>query len=246
MKSKRLLASLLTTAFTLNVGTTMATEMKVLESMPSELLPKGQSLTLKLGHIYHGQNKLILTKKQSVTVVFCDGTTMVLKGIKPTIPQRSQEGCHFNWFNSLIDDLDTTTVPPDDDERGNGKSTPNLWMIDVSTSATYCVRKRRIALWRPEENREEIQFILTNQTTPPQSVTITWPAKKAILLWPSKMLIEEGGVYTAKLGEGKANSLILHQLPSNISTNAQKMMWMAEKGCIPQARRLFEMGHWEE
>jgi len=246
MKSKRLLVPLLTTALTLNVGTAMATDMRVLESTPSKLLPKGQSLTLKSGHIYHGQKQLVLTKKQKVTVVLCDGTTVVLKGVKPTIPQSSQEGCQFNWFNSIIDDLDTTTVPTgdDDDDRGNGK--PSLWMVDVSTPATYCVRQRRIALWRPEENREETPFILTHQTTPPQSVSMTWPAKRSIFLWPSKIPIEEGGIYTAKLGEGKANSLTLHQLPSDIATDAQKMKWMAEKDCLSQARQLFETGDWEE
>jgi len=246
MKSKRLLVPLLTTALTLNAGTAMATDMRVLESTPSKLLPKGQSLTLKSGHIYHGQKKLVLMKKQSVTVVLCDGTTVVLKDVKPKIPQSSQKGCQFNWFNSVLEDLDTTTVPTDDDNdtRGEGKS---LWMVDVSTSATYCVRQE-IDLWRPglKEKLEETSLILTHQTTPLQSVTMTWPAKRSILLWPSKMPIEEGGIYTAKLGEGKANSLILHQLPSNIATNAQKMKWMAEKGCLSQARELFDTGDWEE
>ncbi len=245
MKSKQFLISILTTALTLNAGIAMATDMMVLESTPSELLPKGQNLTLKSGHVYHGQQKLVLTKEQTVTVMLCDGTTAVLDGVKPKVPQASRKGCHFGWFNSVADDLDTTTKP-DGTKRGNGK-TPNLWMIDVSTSATNCVRKGRIALWRPKENRQEAPLVITHQATPPQSVTMTWSAKRAILLWPSNMLVEEGGIYTAKLGEDKANSLTLYQLPSNISKNAQKLKWMAEKGCLSQARRFFdETADWSE
>ncbi len=250
-KLARLLAPLFSTVLTCGVaGTAMATDMMVLESTPFDLFSKGQILTLKSGVIYHGKQKLVLAPKQRVKVVLCDGQTATLAGINPKLPVISKFTGNVKVFGSLIDDLDTTTVPKpdgDDDERGNEDTPLTLWMIDVSTSATYCVRPEDIEdelveLWRPENNRQESQLLLTHQL---QSVTVTWEAEEATRLWPSKLPIVEG-TYSVKLGEGEANTLTLRLLPAELSTDAMKMIWMAENGCLPQARRLFDVGDWDE
>jgi hypothetical protein len=246
MKSKRLLTALLSTVLIFSLNRAMATNVMVLESIPSDLLKKGQILTLESGPIYLGNKKLVLAPKQEVKVIQCDSKILTLTRNNPKLPKLSQSTCN-KLFASLIDDLRPTELP-DGQDRGDDNTPWTLWMINISKSATYCVRPEdiedeMIELWRPETKRQAAKFSLTHGK---QSVTETWEAEEGLLIWPSVISISDGGKYTVQLGNDEPKTLTLRLLPTKLSTDAEQMMWMAENDCLDQARQLFKTGDWDE
>jgi len=249
MKSIRLSGFLLTTVLAVNVSHAITTEIMVLESIPSKnaVVEKGQILTLKDGTIYHDQKPLSLPPKQKARVLFCDGKTILLEGEKFTLPDLSEKAkseCPLAQLAQNTEECNpiSTDTMPDCEKRGDSSSRPTVWMVDVSTSATICVKKR-VRLWRSPEQRQAAKLVLTHQTTS-ESITVNWRAKRAMLEWPSQMPID--GKYTVKLGDNEAKTITLRQLPVKLETNAMKMLWMIENGCPTQARRLFEIGNWDD
>jgi hypothetical protein len=116
MKSKRLLTALLSTVLIFSLSSAMATNVMVLESIPSDLLTKGQILTLKSGAIYQGNKKLVLAPKQKVKVIQCDSKILTLTGNNPKLPKLSQSSCKTKLFGLLSpEDLDPTDLPDDED-----------------------------------------------------------------------------------------------------------------------------------
>ncbi len=116
MKSKRLLTALLSTVLIFSISSAMATNVMVLESTPSDLLTKGQILTLKSGAIYQGNKKLVLAPKQEVIVMLCNSKTLTLTGNNPKLPKLSQSSCKTKLFGLLSpEDLDPTDLPDDED-----------------------------------------------------------------------------------------------------------------------------------
>ncbi|RKZ50706.1 MAG: hypothetical protein DRR16_06625 [Candidatus Parabeggiatoa sp. nov. 3] len=242
MKSKRLLTALLSTVLIFSLSRAMATNVMVLESTPSDLLKKGQILTLKFGAIDLGNKKLVLAPKQEVKVIQCDSKILTLTRNNPKLPKLSQSTCNKLFALLSLDDFRPTQLP-DGEDRGDDNTPWTLWMINISKSATYCVRHQKPELWRPETKRQAAKFSITHGE---QSVTETWEAEKGLLRWPfEKISISDGGKYTVQLGNDEPKTLTLRLLPKR-STDAQKMMWMAENDCLDQARRLFKTGDWDE
>ncbi len=128
---------------------------------------------------------------------------------------------------------------------GDGETPWTLWMINISNSATYCVRHpdKKPELWRHETKRQAAKFSISHGK---QSFTKTWEAEKGLLIWPPKISISDAGKYTVQLGNDEPKTVILRLLPTKLSTDAQQMMWMAENDCLAQARRLFKIGDWDE
>lgn len=65
------------------------------------------------------------------------------------------------------------------------------------------------------------------------------PAGAQTLPWPSKTTLGEGDKYLARMkGRRVSSKLVLHLVPEGLPTDAHRAAWMADKGCLRQARRL--------
>ena len=63
------------------------------------------------------------------------------------------------------------------------------------------------------------------------------------MVWPNKVPLTDGGRYHAKLSDRPRNSeLIIHLVPI-FPSDAHRVVWMAERGCIRQAGTLLARLH---
>ena len=57
--------------------------------------------------------------------------------------------------------------------------------------------------------------------------------------WRAGAALGEGDKYLARMkGRRVSSKLVLHLVPEGLPTDAHRTAWMADKGCLGQARRL--------
>ena len=63
------------------------------------------------------------------------------------------------------------------------------------------------------------------------------------MVWPSKVPLTDGGHYLAKLSNRtRTSKLMIHLIPV-LPSDAHRVVWMAERGCIRQAGALLARLH---
>ena len=63
------------------------------------------------------------------------------------------------------------------------------------------------------------------------------------MVWPNKVPLTDGGRYLAKLSDRtRTNELMIH-LVHILPSDAHRVVWMAERGCIRQAGALLASLH---
>lgn len=112
------------------------------------------------------------------------------------------------------------------------------WVIDVGQSGDHCVAAAGAAtLWRGSSSHARLVSIIDLKDN--SQLDTDWPAGAATLAWPSKVPLADGGRYLVRMkGSATASKLTVHRVPAQLSTDAHRAAWMADKGCRPQARRL--------
>ncbi len=112
------------------------------------------------------------------------------------------------------------------------------WVIDVGQSGDHCVAAAGPAtLWRGSSGHARFVSIIDLKDN--SQVDADWPAGAATRAGPSKVPLADGGRYLVRMkGSATAAKLTVHRVPAQLSTDAHRAAWMADKGCRPQARRL--------
>ena len=112
------------------------------------------------------------------------------------------------------------------------------WLIDTSHAGHVCVRAGEPAtLWRRDENEATTLTIAPNSGGP--SAALEWAQGAAHIDWPRSVPLEDGARYRLKFkGVLIARELSVHIVPSQFSTEAHQIAWMATQGCTYQARLL--------
>ena len=131
--------------------------------------------------------------------------------------------------------------------RSNCKGNPtgdDVWTLNLCEMGPFCYESAdRVSLWVPKDKRSgrTDRLEITNQAY--DGIEERWYADEDTFSWPTDDLaIESGMAYTIKVRKGRTDyytgEIVLHQIPDNRKTNAQKAAWMKGKGCKSQAQML--------
>ena len=97
-------------------------------------------------------------------------------------------------------------------------------------------------LWRPDSKRAvtlEMEMKMKMVHYSATKVPTDWPAGVAAIDWPKDLILKEGRKYLVKRGGGQnARKITMRLVPKDLPTDAHRIEWMDDKGCIHQAKTL--------
>jgi len=227
----------------------IAAGVLLLASLPSfagqMVVIESTAPALKAGQMVDGAQTLNLAKGARVKLVSGDGGVVTLTGPYSGAPEAARTGAPapapsggqrmLEMLSKLVGGkLDSSDIGAM--RAGSQPTPPGPWLIAVLQPGNYCVRAGRAPeLWR-EKSRKKAK--LTIKTSPKGArATIPWPAKSDRVSWPRGVPIMDGGTYRAKVSGGTPfKGLTLHVVPGGLPTDVHRAAWMAEKGCLGQAK----------
>lgn len=201
-----------------------------------ESLPKGHVLA---------ENALVnLGTNTEMTVAFATGGIQTLKGPyrgRLTDPLQGQQPADTALITGLVQLISQENKTA---QRGEARGKAALWSVDIDTHRRYyCVpSSQQITLSRPADESKMANTLLITHKESADLAQLTWPARQTTLTWPENLPPNYGDTYTLKVnsvyGQEYFKILILYRLPDSLPTESHKVIWMAGRGCIPQAEML--------
>jgi hypothetical protein len=123
--------------------------------------------------------------------------------------------------------------------RGSKRSDPpGVWDIDAFRSGTHCiVAGREARLWRAKSKKA---MTLQIKTLPyGKKVAADWAAGTEVLAWPAAVDVKDGAEYLMRRAKGMtATRVTLRLVPEELPSDAHRVAWMADNGCVRQAKEL--------
>jgi len=218
-----------------------AGDMVIVHSTATETFPTGQ--------ILDSQTPLNLPENAELTFVFETGDVLSLNGPYQGLVEKPESNNTFVDPN-LVPTL-SSLVRGDYEPlkkgilRAKSHEIPqSIWQVNLSNNKRhYCVKTTdQVLLWRPKSESKSASRLVIKHKNSGQHIQTMWPAHQSTLIWPKNLPIVYGDTYTVELknlrGGSSFKKLVLYQLPQNLPTNSHTVVWMAGKGCIPQANRL--------
>ena len=123
----------------------------------------------------------------------------------------------------------------------------DAWVVNLVRSVHACVRAGATPVLRRKKSRGA--RILTVKALPDGAEkSVEWPAGSDRIGWPEGLAITDGGRYLARVSSRKSlagisgktteTTLVAHLVPGGLPSDAHRAAWMADIGCIGQARAL--------
>ncbi len=203
------------------------------------------------GQVVDGSKPLGLAAGARVTLVAEDGQVTTLKGPFSGVPGA---GPGVPAGGSLIRSLSRLVGGPSAASgalavmRGSRGADPaDAWAVNLVRSVNVCVRAGGTLVLRRKKSRSA--KILTIKALPDGAQTsVAWPAGSDRIGWPKGLALKDKGRYLARIASTKrlavisgrtaGTTLIVHLVPAGLPTDAHRAAWMAEIGCMGQARAL--------
>jgi hypothetical protein len=215
------------------MGPGAAAELLVLSSTAPDI---------KTGEIVDGAMSLSLPAGARVTLVGQDGQTVTLEGPFEGVPS----GGAAAGDPGLLAKLSALVGGPSQDasslgavrSAGGGTKSAGPWVVDISRSGHHCVKADGAPeLWRP--GKDQAGTLALKRLSPAKRTKTTWPRGQATLPWPERMSFTDGATYMARMrGGSTAKRLVMHVVPADLPNDVHRAVWMADAGCVGQARRL--------
>jgi uncharacterized lipoprotein YbaY len=124
--------------------------------------------------------------------------------------------------------------------RPQGDANSILSVVDVLNSGSYCIA----ATVQPVLARERAADFKTVRLTDAASgkvVIVEFPSQVASVPWPAGLAVTDGAVYTAQAYDsGTTLEFTLYRIPANLPSDAHRIAWMVDRGCLDQARSLLQ------
>ncbi len=132
--------------------------------------------------------------------------------------------------------------------RGSRVANPaDAWAVNLVRSVNVCVRAGATPVLRRKKSR--MARILTVKALPDGAEkSVEWPAGRDRIGWPEGLAITDGGRYLVRVSSKKSlagmsgkttkTTLVAHLVPGGLPSDAHRAAWMADIGCIGQARAL--------
>jgi hypothetical protein len=192
------------------------------------------------GTLLDSQTAINLPAGKEMTVVFSSGQVQTFKN---AYEGHLQDNSGKAATAGLVDTLASLINTAQPITRGHDIP-QDVWLVDISTNKRfYCVSaNEHVTLWRPESESKTASTLQIKHKPTGQQAQVVWPANKSTIEWPSNMPVVYGDTYTLELSSLRGHStfkkLVLYQLPDSLPSKSHQVVWMAGKGCIPQANLL--------
>lgn len=219
-----------------------AGQLIVIDSTAPELVP---------GQVVDGSKLLGVAAGARVTLIAEDGQVTRLKG---PFTGRPGAGASVSGGSGLIGSLSRLIGGPTAASgalavmRGSRGADPaDAWVVNLVRSVHVCVRVGATPVLRRKKSR--MAKILTVKTLPDGAEkSVEWPAGSDRVGWPEGLALTDGGRYLTRISSRKSlagmsgrtteTTLVVHLVPGGLPTDAHRAAWMADIGCIGQARAL--------
>ena len=198
---------------------------------------------LTAGQTIDGSKILKLNGGQKVTLVTPNGTVLQLFGPYAKAPSAQRAGNEGRLSAALQGMMklnqqgtsglgvmrDTTKSIKVADQYG---WVPHPWAINITRSGNYCSPEAQPAIfWRPDHDKTAIiRISMSNNSW--RGYT-EWAAGSDKMAPAGNMPLQDGATYNVEL-DGAKSSIILHMIPSSLSSLPMQAAWMNKKGCSAQ------------
>ncbi len=166
-------------------------------------------------------------------IAFDDGTVFTLTWHESGVPTRE-----IDYDKHAIEQALQFIGGFEEHIPRSGEQEPtNVWMANIDRDGYYCTLTREITLWRSNANRTATLVIEPDNLGAEPVKKINWPAKEQT----TTFAFQEGAEYWIYFEDTSDNqySLTFYQMPADIQSIPKRVVWMAKKGCIEQAKRGF-------
>jgi hypothetical protein len=177
------------------------------------------------GQILDGAKPLDIAAGKSVTVITESGQVKKLAGPFSGAPAGKAGGGGPDIVASLSRLIE-------------GKSGGGVWDIDAFRSGTHCiVAGSEARLWRAKAKKKAKLQIKTLPYG--KKVASNWAAGADVLAWPAAVEIKDGAEYLMRRAKGlTASRVTLRLIPGDTPSDVHRVAWMADNGCVRQAKEL--------
>ena len=199
---------------------------------------KAEGASLHAGDVIPGNQTLRLDAGQKASLITPSGKIIRLSGPYDQAPLPDGTGddpTAIGSLKSMVKERTTNTVSLGI-TRASETELPEPWVIDVGSSGERCVVEgQQLVLWRPDGQAQlPLTLLMKNGAWRANAV---WPAGKQKLKAPSDLALADGDVLTVQFEKGAA-SITAMTVPASLTTDAMRLAWLLEKGCMPQATAL--------
>jgi hypothetical protein len=214
-----------------------ASQLVVIESTTAELNP---------GQVVDGSKSLSLPAGVEVTLVGEDGKLTKLTGPFSGMPVGGNAADGDKRVVAALSRLFSTGAPGTSSLGafrgyggsidGQGLNPPDVWAVNVYNSESLCIPEGVTPmLWRPDPGRD-LSLIVLHLSTGKEG-TVGFPASVHDMPWPKQVPILDGGEYSLRDGGNMwERKLVLKTVPKDLPTEAHGIAWMADNGCLRQAK----------
>ncbi len=161
---------------------------------------------------------------------------MTLDGPYDQPPTVAGGGTAANTFAALVTERRARTT-----EVGTTRGTtlaklPDPWLIDVSHAGNACLVDGATAVfWRPASDAAAAIAVMPDDRS--WKVQTQWPAGADRLTVSSATLVHGDATYFVVFN-GAESAIRVNAVPADLSSDAMRAAWMANKGCEAQAEAL--------
>jgi len=208
------------------------------------LILKSTESSLPEGGIIDSAATLSIPAGAKLTLVGEAGSKITLEGPYSGVPAASEPAAEDGLGSRMLMALSRLIVgtPPDPTALGATRGgavavADDVWPINVSLSGDHCLRTDLPpTFWRAAtDNAATLAVKRLRQSW----VKTDWPAGRASLGWPGGVDLIDDATYLVRHGSGiTVTKVIVHLMPGDLPSDFHRAAWMAEHGCLRQARSL--------
>jgi hypothetical protein len=214
-----------------------ASQLVVIESTSPQINP---------GQVVDGSKSLSLPAGVQVTLVGEDGNLTKLKGPFSGAPAGGKAAGGDKRVVAALSRLFASGAPGTSSLgafRGYGAGAdepglnpPDVWSVNVYRSESLCIPEGVTPmLWRPDPGRN-LSLVVLHLSTGTED-TVVFPSGVHEASWPKQVPILDGGEYSLRDGGNMwERKLVLKSVPKDLPTEAHTIAWMADNGCLRQAK----------
>lgn len=195
---------------------------------------------IKTGQMVKSGAALDVPAGANVTLVSQSGKTIMLKGPFSGVPGGGGGGDKslVSSLSKLLSASGSKSASLGAMRSGIAKEPDNPWAVDIGRSGTHCVPAGGpVTLWRGDAAKAS--SIRIKNMTAGAKAELAWPAGAKTLGWPAEATVADNNTYLLRLKDKKsATKVVLHLVPAELPSAPHKAVWMAEKGCVKQAKHL--------
>ena len=206
------------------------------------LVLKSNSLDLKPGALLKGSASLVLGQGIYLTLISPTGTVVRLVGPFTGRPDSRLKG-GTGADSKMIDTLRKLIAPEAADMPIIGTTrgqNADLWRIELVREGSHCIAfDESPELSRPDP-RASLLLEVERAGEGGSKATVRFAEGQRTASWPAGIPLRDGETYRFRANGALEPHAVTVRLIPTLPDDPHRAAWMAEQGCLSQARRLLE------